>query len=374
MRSSFLLCAVAALAVAGCAGETTGPTSDPAPVTRVETVRGDLDELLRAGAVGALATLSDGGRPVTVTAGVANVGTGQPIPVDPPQYVRVGSISKSFVAVLVMQLVDAGKVALDAPVDTYLPGLLTGDGVDGRVITVRQLLSHRSGLPELTDDPEVDENRAAQAGRTFTPAEEVALALRLPAKFPPGSRYEYTNTNYIVAAMLVEQITGRPYVDELRDRILVPLELRNTYLPTAGELDLRDPHPSGYADVDGRRVEASRIEPSVPWAAGGLVSTGADLDRFYSALLDGRVVPPQRLREMLDGGPAGAGVQNYGLGLMYGRLPCGAQFVGHFGGIHGFLAISAATAEGRAATVSMTGSVAESKVDTDRILGHALCP
>lgn len=374
MRSRLLLLGVAALAVAGCSGDTTpGSTSPAVPVARVDAVRDDLDQLIRAGAVGAIATVTDNGQSVTLTAGVANAETGQPIPAEPPQHVRVGSIAKSFVAAIVLQLVDAGRVDLDAPIDTYLPGVLAGDGIDGRVITVRQILQHRSGLPELTENPEIDENLAARTGRTFTPEEEIAIALRRSAGFAPGSRYEYSNTNFIVAGMLVERVTGRPYSDELRDRIVDPLRLTGTYLPPAGELELRDPHPHGYADVDGRRVDASRIEPSVPWAAGGLVSTGADLNRFFSELAAGRVVPPAQLRQMLDGGPTGPDGPNYGLGVMYGPLPCGTEFVGHFGGIHGFLAISGATREGRAITVSITGGLPEEKVDPNRLLAHGLC-
>ncbi len=360
--------------MAGCSGDTTTEsTPTPVPVARVDAVRGDLDALIEAGAVGVIATVTDHGQSVTLTAGAANAETGQPIPTDPPQHVRVGSIAKSFVAALVLHLVDAGRVDLDAPVDTYLPGVLTGDGIDGRVITVRQILQHRSGLPELTENPEIDEDLAARTGRTFTPGEEIAIALRRPADFAPGSRYDYSNTNFIVAGMLVERVTGRPYTDELRDRILNPLRLTGTYLPPTGELELREPHPNGYTTVDGKRVDASRIEPSVPWAAGGLVSTGADLNRFYSELAAGRVVPPARLREMLDGGPTGPGKPDYGLGVMYGPLPCGAEFVGHSGGIHGFSAISGATRDGRAVTVSITGQVPKEKADSQRILAHGLC-
>ncbi|WP_280263337.1 serine hydrolase domain-containing protein [Nocardia wallacei] len=376
MRSPLLLIGCVVLAVAACSGDTGDPA--PAPATRAEIVRGDLDDLLGIGAVGALATLTEDGRTTTLAAGTADLRTGQPVSADRPQHVRVGSVAKTFVAAIVLQVVDEGRVRLDEPIDTYLPGLLTGDGVDGRAITVRQLLQHRSGLPEVSEDPEIEEYRAGRSGRTFTPDEEVAIALRRPAKFAPGSRYEYTNTNFIVAAILVERITGRPYAEELRTRILTPLELTGTYLPATGELDLRDPHPRGYSDNDGYRTDVTRIEPSVPWAAGALVSTGADLNRFYTALDRGEVVPADRLREMLDGVPMGSDLfargRYYGLGLMYGQLPCGIRYLGHDGGIDGFIAISGATSGGRAVTISATGSVAEQRIDPLRMLGHALCP
>ena len=378
MRLRLLPLAASILALTGCTADTTPtaratPPTSPALTDRIDAIRGDLDELVHAGAVGALATLADNGRSEVVTAGVADTVSGQPIPTDPPQYVRVGSLSKSFVAAIVLQLVDDGHIAFDEPVDTYLPGVLSGDGIDGREITVRQLLRHRSGIPELTLDPEMDEARAARTGRTFTPAEEIAIALRRPAEFAPDSRFQYSNTNYIVAGMLVERVTGHHFADELQARILDPLGLRDTYLPTAGEVELRAPHPLGYATADGRLVEASRIEPSVPWVAGALVSTGADINRFYLALASGQVVPPTVLSQLRDGSPMGDGT-SYGLGVMYSQLPCGAEYIGHNGGIHGFLAVSGATPDGRAVTVSLTGPVPQTAVDPQRLLEHALCP
>ncbi|MBF6328114.1 serine hydrolase domain-containing protein [Nocardia transvalensis] len=377
MRLTPLLLGSAVLVLAGCSGSTTAPPSTPPPTDRVQAVRGDLDGLIRAGGVGAVATLTDHGRTVTLSAGTADT-AGAPIPTDVPQHVRVGSITKTFTAAMVLQLVAEGKIALDEPVETYLPGVLAGDGVDGRAITVRQVLQHRSGLPELTEVPEIDEYRAAQTGRTFTPEEEIAAALRLPAKFAPGTRFEYTNTNYIVAGMLVERVTGRPYAEQLRERILAPLGLPDTIMPGPGELGIREPYLHGYAAIDGVRTDVSRVEPSVPWAAGALVSTGADLNRFYAALVDGKVVAPEQLRQMLTGVPIDdAATLSYGLGVGYAQLPCGARYVGHNGGIYGYLTFSGATAEGRAVTVSVTGlpesAATSGGIDSMAMLAHALC-
>ncbi|MFD3508549.1 serine hydrolase domain-containing protein [Nocardia sp. NPDC058666] len=284
---------------------------------------------------------------------------------------RVGSITKTFAAAMVLQLVAEGRVELDRPVDTYLPGLLTGDGVDGKVITVRQILSHHSGLPE-PQSAELNEHTAALEGRTWTPAQEIALALEYPAQFAPGARFEYTNTNYIVVGMLIEAVTGRGFAEELRDRVLLPLGLSRTYLPATGETVLRRPHPTGYTTVDGAVTDTTRMEPSLPWTSGALVSTGADLNRFYLALVVGQVVPQPQLRQKLDGVDMGNGDgMSYGLGVGYAQLPCGALYVGHIGGVRGFSAISGATAAGRAVTVSYTGT--PSTVDIGGMLSHALC-
>ncbi|WP_157554778.1 serine hydrolase domain-containing protein [Nocardia crassostreae] len=376
-----MLIVLALLAAAGCS---TTPSSPPTAVTTspttvsastVDRVRDDIDGLTRSGVAGAIATITENGQTVTLTSGVADRATGAPIPLSPPQEVRVGSISKSFTAAIIMQLVAEGRVRLDEPVDTYLPGLLTGDGIDGRKITVRQLLQHRSGLPEFSDLPEIDEYRAGIEGRTFTPGELVALALSRPAQFAPGERYKYTNTNYTVAGMLVEKVTGRPYTEELAGRILTPNQLTGTYLPAAGELDFRGPHPLGYATIDGVRVDVSRTEPSVPWAAGALISTGNDLNRFYLALVAGRVVAEAQLKEMMtaESEIAPDSPLRYGMGLITGELSCGAEYFGHSGGIYGYLTLSGATRDGRAATIAMTESP-EGELDMDDLLGHALCP
>ncbi|MFG1771850.1 serine hydrolase domain-containing protein [Nocardia salmonicida] len=358
----------AALILSAC---TTGQP-DPVAVTRVDSVRGDLDAMVGAGAVGAVATLTENGASTVVGSGLGDVVSTTPIGIDVAQHVRIGSVTKAFTAAIVLQLVAEDRVDLDQPIDTYLPGLLTGDGVDGRAITVRQILGHRSGLPEPTRSPELDEHAAAKNGRTFTPAEEIALALQNPAKFAPGSRFEYTNINYIVAGMLIEAVTGHRYTDELRARILIPLGLSNTYLPATGETGLRLPHPTGYTAIDGTVTDTTPMEPSVPWTSGALVSTGADVNRFFLALLAGQVVAEPQLRQMLDGIDMGNGDgMSYGLGLGYTPLPCGAQFVGHIGGVPGFSTVAGATRAGRAVTIVYTGT--SSSVDLGGILTHALC-
>ncbi|NUP26286.1 MAG: beta-lactamase family protein [Nocardia sp.] len=373
LRGVVLPVCVAAVVLSACTTSSVEPTPVPAvAAARVDKVQGDLDAMVGSGAVGAIATLTENGATAVVTSGLADIAAGTPIPTDPPQHVRDGSVTKSFTAAIVLQLVAERRIELDQSIDTYLPGLLTGAGVDGRAITVRQILGHRSGLPELLESPEMNEYEAAREGRTYTPEQVIAVALRYPAQFAPGTRFEYTNTNYIVAGLLIEAVTGRRYTDELRDRILTPLTLRDTYLPATGETGLRDPHPTGYATVDGTVIDETRLEPSLPWAAGALVATGADLNRFFLALTAGAVVPQAQLQQMLDGVDMGRGNgMSYGLGIAYTRLPCGLRYIGHGGDIYGFSAISGATASGRAVTFSYTGT--PSTVDIRNLLTHGLC-
>lgn len=365
------ICTVGVL-LCGCATDPVEATARPVDAARADTVSRDLDALIRSGAVGALATLTDNGATTVLTAGLADIAARTPIPTDRAEHVRVGSITKTFTAAIVLQLAAEQRVDIDQPIDRYLPGLLVGDGIDGRAITVRQLLGHRSGLPEPVEPAGLIEHDAARVGRTYTPAQEIALALQHPAQFAPGTRFAYVNTNYLVAGMLIEAVTGHRYSDELSDRILIPLGLLDTYLPATGETGLRDPYLSGYATVDGTVADQTLMEPSLPWTSGALVSTGADLNRFYTALLAGQVVPQAQLRQMLDGVDMGSGDgMSYGLGVAYAQLPCGAQFVGNVGGVRGFSAIAGATASGQAVTFSYTGTVADA--DIGGLLTHALC-
>lgn len=378
-RFSIVAAMAVVVALVGCANPEDGPEVSPTEhhaesSDRVQRVRDDIDAAVASGVSGVIATLTENGKTTTLAAGVGDQATGVPIPVEPPQRVRVGSVSKSFVAAIVLQLVAEGRIQLDEPIDTYLPGSIVGDGVDGRAITVRQILQHRSGLPEFADAPEIDEYRAALDHRTFTPAEQLAIALRRPAKFAPGARFTYTNTNYLVAAMLVERITGRPYADALQDRIIRPLGLTDTYLPAIGEHDIRGPHAHGYAPIDGTRTDVTRIEPSVPWAAGALVSTGDDLNRYFLDLVAGKVVAEPELQQMLATSPTGVdSMPEYGLGVMSAELSCGTRYIGHTGGITGYATFSGATTDGRAATIVWTEPPSE-QPDMMAILTRALCP
>ncbi|AFU05561.1 serine hydrolase domain-containing protein [Nocardia brasiliensis] len=376
MRFAPLVAAFAAAALlAGCSSESSPGPEQPPSDNRIREVQENIDKIVAAGGVGAIATVTGDGRTAVLTSGESDTATHAKMPAEPLQRTRIGSITKTFTSAVILQLVAEGKVRLDEPIDTYLPGLLTGPGIDGRAITVRQVLRHQSGLPELTKDPRVDEYRAALENRTMTAAEEIAIALTMPADFAPGARYEYSNTNYIVAGMLIEKVTGAKYVEELEWRILIPLGLSDTYLPGPGERDIRGPHPQGYDEIDGVVTEVSRIEPSVPWAAGAMVSTGTDLNRFFTALLAGKVVPAAELQQMRAGVPMGDETidMSYGLGVGSIRLSCGAEYVGHSGGIYGFLTLSGATPDGRAVTYTFN-KAPKSEPDFIDLLSDALCP
>jgi D-alanyl-D-alanine carboxypeptidase len=217
----------------------------------------------------------------------------------------------------------------------WLPGLL----VDGDIITVRQLLNHTSGLFDYTNDP------ALLAGvirnRVFQPQELVAMAQAHPRMFPPGTHWAYSNTNYIVAGLLVQAVTGHRLGQELQRRIFGPLDLTGTSFPdTTGQI--RGYHAHGYVPTDllptadGRPLDVTDLNPSNAWAAGAIVSTTGDLSRFLRSLMDGGLLSPRLLRLMTTTvadpeDPDSA----HGLGIDRFHSSCGTIW-GHGGAIVGY--------------------------------------
>ncbi|MFI1993862.1 serine hydrolase domain-containing protein [Actinoplanes sp. NPDC020271] len=313
-----------------------------------DPVRKDLAALVADGFPGALAVVRDEhGRVRKPTAGVGDVATGRPVPAD--GQVRIGSNTKTFVAVVVLQLVAEHRVRLDDPVEKYLPGLLHGEQ-----ITVRQILQHTSGLPNYTDYLPLDD--LSLRYRHFEPQELLDLALAHPATFPAGTGWAYSNTNYIVAGLLVERVTGRPVEEQIQKRVIRKAGLRHTYFPADYETGIRERHPQGYlAGPDGQLLDITDLDPSWGWAAGQMIATPSDLNTFFSALIHGKLLPKAQLAEMERTVPAdvfpGA---RYGLGLMSLPLSCGGVAWGHGGDIPGYETRTGVTADGRAATVAVT--------------------
>lgn len=335
-------------------------------------VQRGLDGLVREqGFPAAMASVREpGGRNRFYAAGVGDLATGEPVPTD--GQVRIASTTKIFVATVVLQLVGEGKVGLDEPIETYLPGLVR----DGRDITMRQLLQHTSGLPEyVTFDFKDVQHRYVE------PRELLDLALARPATFPPGTSWSYSNTNYVVAGLLVQRVTGRPIGEEITNRVIRKAGLRHTYWPGTGDQTIREKHAHGYytpATPDQERFDFTEMDPSWGWAAGQLISTPSDVTKFLAALVGGQLLPPAQLVEMqktvaAPGFPAG---WRYGLGLMRIELSCGKVAWGHGGDIDGYENRNGITQDGRAATVVVTAlptAAQQPEMPTDTVLDTALC-
>ncbi|MET7292178.1 serine hydrolase domain-containing protein [Streptomyces griseoloalbus] len=239
---------------------------------------------------------------------------------------RAGSITKTFIATVVLQLAEEDRLSLSDTVEEHLPGLVRGAGNDGRALTLRSLLTHTSGLRDFSAD--------TRGTVPVTPFQAVRIALTHPPA--DRGRFFYSNTNYVLLGLIVERVTGRSYADEAARRILTPLRLTGTSFP-GSRTSLPKPHGRSYA-ADG--TDVTRLDPRVAGAAGELVTTLADLVRFYAALLGGELLPPLRLREMLGTRTAHG---SYGMGLFPVKLPCGTTVWGHNGRISGSYVRTAAT-------------------------------
>ena len=330
-------------------------TSQARPAA-ADSVQRRLDGLVRDdGFPAALAAVQDrSGRTRNYTAGVGDLKTGAKVPVD--GQVRIGSNTKSFTSVVVMQLVGEGKVDLDKPIETYLPKLVRGDGIDGRHITVRQLLQHTSGLPNYTNF--LADGFLPYQHTYFEPRQLLDMALAQKADFEPGAKWEYSNTNYVVLGLLIEKVTERPLIEEVTQRVIARAGLRHTYFPNVGDQTIHEPHPHGYTrdKPDQPLTDVTELDPSWGWAAGQMVATPSDINRFYSALLGGRLVRPEQLKEMREtvAAPGLWPGARYGLGLISTPMSCGGVAWGHGGDIDGYHTSDFATDDGRAATVAVT--------------------
>ncbi|MFE5508536.1 serine hydrolase domain-containing protein [Amycolatopsis japonica] len=279
---------------------------------------------------------------------------------------RIASVSKVFVATLVLQLVAEKRVGLDEPVQRYLPGLLPYP----EPITVRQLLQHTSGLPRdlapedtWASGPEVDTERFEH----FDSDDQIRLSVtKQPLQFKPGTSWAYSNTGYNVLGLLVEKTTRKPLERALAERITGPLHLRDTSLPRDFPFLIR-PAARGYEQLyDAPRglTDVTTYNYSRYFGAGGMVSSGKDLNRFFEALFGGRLLPADLLKQMKTTVPAGG--MEYGLGLMKLNLKtagaCADDHVvwGHGGDLPGFNTLSFHDDSGKdistLATVDLTAS------------------
>jgi D-alanyl-D-alanine carboxypeptidase len=317
------------------------------------------------GVPGMVAEVVDGHRSWFGRAGVADTTTGREQ--RPNERIRIGSATKAFTATVVLQLEADGRLDLDDTVDKWLPGLVQGNGNDGREITIRHLLNHTSGIFNYGNDTQV-----ARIGQDFydhrfdsyTPEQLVEIGLRNTRYFPePGDGFVYSNTGYVLAGMIVEKATGRRLADVIRSRIVRPLELDGTYLPD-NEVEIRGPHPRHYSTLfvnePGATVyDVTEQNVSYGWAAGGMVSTVEDLNTFTRALLAGRLLEPAQQREMFSmvrtvvtNPETGVEIEpwifdtTYGLGVWSWTLSCGTEVWGIGGAISGAMGFSLGTRDG----------------------------
>lgn len=332
----------------------TAPAHRPGPAEHTAWHKA-LDALVAAGVPGVTAEVHDAHGVWTATSGRGELGHRR-LPPAGGRF-RAGSETKSFVATTVLQLVAENRVRLDAPVERYLPHLVP----DGRHITVRQLLSHRSGLYNYTDSLWGGslEQMYRTRMRVWTPRELLDEAFRHAPYFAPGTSGHYSNTNYVVLGMLIGKVTGHTPEQEITDRILRPLGLHDTFFP-GGSVRIPGPHAHGYVHLNGPGspfTDVTEANMSVASTAGSLISTAHDLNRFFGALLGGKLLPQSLLRQMQDVKPL-PGQSSYGLGLDRRTDPAYGTAYGHTGGAPGYTTYSyTAAGSGRQVTLSLNTMV-----------------
>ncbi|WP_433334417.1 serine hydrolase domain-containing protein [Spirillospora sp. CA-294931] len=326
------------------AGITLGAVAAPASASaapRENAVQAAADRLVADGQPGVIVMTRRGDRVSHVTSGVADKATGRAM--DHRLRLRIASVTKTFTATVMLQLVaDRGYgISLDDTVDRWLPEVVRANGNDGTAITIRHLLQHTSGLNEYVLAPRV----LNDPRRTWKPRELVDLALERRPIDAPGATWHYANTNYILAGMIIERVTGHSLGSEFRSRIVRPLGLRHTTLPIA-DRGFPAPYVHGYfGDLGDVSTE---ISPSSGWASGGIISTVDDVATFHRALFTGRMLPKAqqreltRTREVNDDGQ----VEDYGLGVYRVQLSCGYAW-GHDGGFPGYRTWTYTSANGR---------------------------
>ncbi|MFJ1888890.1 serine hydrolase domain-containing protein [Streptomyces sp. NPDC088170] len=345
--------AVGAGAVAPPALAARSPHAERSPLDHEATraaLRGLID---KGGQPGVAAQVRDGRERWYAAEGHADTTTGRER--TPGDHFRGASITKTFIATVLLQLEAEGKLSLDDTVESWLPGLIRGNGYDGDRITVRQLLNHTSGIANHTSDPAFAHDAVGPGFPehrydTHTPEELVAIALKYPPQPDPQKAPLYSNTNFVIAGMVIERVTGRSYAQEATRRVIRPLGLRGTSFPGTSPR-MPDPHPVAYSrfhqDAPDTGIHDA-TEQNMTWlgASGDVISTTGDLNRLQHALLHGDLLPPAQMREMFDEVPSGDGT-GYGLGLEFARLSCGVKVVGKSGRTNGSLSAMVGTQDGK---------------------------
>lgn len=360
-------------------------------------LRADAETVHRLGVTGVLAQRQDAdGHRTSARAGAVDREGSGPVPYG--AYHRIGSSTKTFTSVVALQLVAEGRLTLTDTVERWLPGVVTGNGNDGTRITVRNLLQQTSGLPEYTDvlyaDP-ADLSAEAYQERRFTgrePAELVALALTrephwLPDPDDPAAetRWAYSNTNYLLAGMVVEKVTGHPWERAVHERIIEPLGLRHTL--TAGtSAYVPQPTASAYTRFPGSAGLTDTTLSVDGGPDGGIISTVGDMNTFLRALMRGDLLPADQLAEMKRTVPAdafsGGPGARYGLGLAWRPVDgCDRGVWYHGGTSFGTVSVEAVTEDGAtsAATAAFTIDFADEEnherqgAAVRALVEHAVC-
>jgi D-alanyl-D-alanine carboxypeptidase len=374
--------AAAATAATTTATAATAATT-PAQAYSRQDLQRDLDAITATGVPGVLAEVRTGTRQLRGTSGVADLDSRQPV--NRNGFFRIGSNTKTFLSVVVLQLVAEHRLSLDDTVGHWLSGVVHGNGNDGGTITVRELLQHTSGLHDYTDDLQAQitspEAYRELEFRQFSRPDLLDIALAHRPDNAPGAAWNYSNTNYILLGMIIEKVTRDSWENQVTRRIIVPLGLRHTYAPGTSTR-LPAPHATGYLIFD-KNTRIDTTAENMSWAdsAGALISTAADLTRFWSAIGRGALLGPAQTREMRQTVPATGGDSasvpgsRYGLGIFFIPLSCGGGYWSHEGDVPGYNTIGAVSSDGHTTVALSVNSNVDDPVLAAEysLVDHVMC-
>ncbi|MFJ2766616.1 serine hydrolase domain-containing protein [Streptomyces sp. NPDC087300] len=357
----------------------------PGTTSPAKRLQQDVEAIHALGISGVQArTVGPGGRQTVATSGTADLRTGRPV--SPDGYFRMASTAKTLIATVVLQLEEEGGLSLDDTVEHWLPGLVDGNGNDGRRITVRQLLQHTSGIHDDLPGYTTPEEYYQQRYDIHSSRELVGRAMRHAPDFEPGKGWGYSNTGYVLLGMIIQKVTGHAAHEEVETRVLRPLGLDQTRW-TGVSRTLPRPHAQGYQFFGpGARVDVTRQVP-VGHEALSWVTTTRDENALFRALLGGRLLSGRQLAEMKRTVPVSEDAQQswpggrYGLGIVERPLSCGGTYWGHEGGDGGYITLNGVTGDGRrSAVVSMSEArgdtlehILEQEKTASALIDRALC-
>jgi D-alanyl-D-alanine carboxypeptidase len=369
---AILACLASVALAASALAESTTRTDD-----QVTGLLKDVEAIVAAGAPGAILLVQDGNRTARYTAGLGNVA--RKTPMRPDDHFKIASLTKTYTAMVVLQLVGEGKLRLGDTVERHLPGLVP----NGNRITIRQLLNHTSGLFDFEGDPRyLKPYLSGNFGYYWAPRQLVRMGVSHKPLFAPGARYSYSNTDYVVAQLIVEAVTGKAIGAELKRRIFQPLQLRQTSYPT--KPGLPSPYAHGYKLLGKPpATEVTLLSPSLAPGSGAIVSTVKDVADFYRALLSGRLLKPKQLQAMkttVSYRTAKVVAAGPGIGLGIGRTPISASCVGwtHAGELPGYEVAAISSGDGRRQVVLMANQDRSTLPKRavalfDNLIGKAYC-
>jgi D-alanyl-D-alanine carboxypeptidase len=355
-------------ALGACSGDGQDETAviHPLDAAAIADIEAKAERLVAAGVSGVSVAVISGDQTILVARGVADRETNEPM--SPDHRFRVASIAKSIVASIILQLVDEGELALSDTVEDWLPGMLPENSDS----SIENLLRLQSGIFSYDEDERhMAPYLAGDLDYTYQPEQLIAFAAEHPAMFRPGERFYYSNTNYVLLALIVEKIVGRPLAEVAEDRVFEPVGMSSSSMPTTSAIE--SPYSHGYMlGLGPEPMDVTGISASSIFGNGNLVATPLETAMFYGALVRGEVVSEALLPAMLRLDPKVPDT-HYAMGLWHSfdsLIPCG-EFIGHDGADPGYDGTSFSKLDGTRQYAVWTNSLAPGDVVGDEAAQQA---